>query len=37
LHNHYEKLGIHESRIVIRFWVIAWRLAIVGLGTLKLR
>jgi phospho-N-acetylmuramoyl-pentapeptide-transferase len=37
LHHHYEKLGIHESRIIIRFWVIAWLLAIVGLGTLKLR
>lgn len=37
LHHHYEKLGIHESRIIIRFWIVAWILAIVGLGTLKLR
>jgi phospho-N-acetylmuramoyl-pentapeptide-transferase len=37
LHHHYEKLGIHESRIIIRFWIVAWLLAIVGLGTLKLR
>ena len=37
LHHHYEKLGIHESRIIIRFWIISWLLAIAGLGTLKLR
>jgi phospho-N-acetylmuramoyl-pentapeptide-transferase len=37
LHHHFEKLGIHESRIIIRFWIVAWILAIVGLGTLKLR
>jgi phospho-N-acetylmuramoyl-pentapeptide-transferase len=37
LHHHFEKLGIHESRIIIRFWIVAWLLAVVGLGTLKLR
>ena len=37
LHHHYEKLGIHESKIIIRFWVIAWLLAMAGLTMLKLR
>ena len=37
LHHHYEKLGIHESKIIIRFWTVSVLLALVGLATLKLR
>src|SRR5204863_10150118 len=37
LHHHFEQLGWEESRIVIRFWIIALVLAIAGLATLKLR
>ena len=37
LHHHYEQKGWHESTIVIRFWIIALILALVGLATLKLR
>lgn len=37
IHHHYEKLGWAESTIVIRFWIIAVILALVGLSTLKLR
>jgi phospho-N-acetylmuramoyl-pentapeptide-transferase len=37
LHHHFEKKGWHEPTIVIRFWIIAVILAIVGLSTLKLR
>lgn len=37
LHHHFEKKGWSESTIVIRFWIIAVVLAIVGLATLKLR
>ena len=37
LHHHYEKKGWAESTIVIRFWIIAMILALVGLSTLKLR
>jgi phospho-N-acetylmuramoyl-pentapeptide-transferase len=37
LHHHYEKKGWAESTIVIRFWIIASVLALVGLSTLKLR
>jgi len=37
LHHHFEKKGWSEATIVIRFWIIAVVLAIVGLATLKLR
>jgi phospho-N-acetylmuramoyl-pentapeptide-transferase len=37
LHHHFEKKGWSEPTIVIRFWIIAVVLAIVGLATLKLR
>jgi phospho-N-acetylmuramoyl-pentapeptide-transferase len=37
LHHHYEKKGWAEPTIVIRFWIIATVLALVGLTTLKLR
>ena len=37
LHHHFEKKGWHESTIVIRFWIIASVLALIGLSTLKLR
>ncbi|MFO1068721.1 MAG: phospho-N-acetylmuramoyl-pentapeptide-transferase [Geminicoccaceae bacterium] len=37
LHHHFEKLGWKEPTIVIRFWIIAVVLALVGLSTLKLR
>ncbi|WP_164157428.1 phospho-N-acetylmuramoyl-pentapeptide-transferase [Sandarakinorhabdus rubra] len=37
LHHHYEKKGWKESTVVIRFWIIAILLALIGLATLKLR
>ena len=37
LHHHFEQMGWEESKIVIRFWIIASILAIAGLATLKLR
>ncbi len=37
LHHHYEEKGWAESTIVIRFWIIAFILAVAGLATLKLR
>ncbi len=37
LHHHFEKKGWHEPTIVIRFWIIAMILALIGLSTLKLR
>jgi phospho-N-acetylmuramoyl-pentapeptide-transferase len=37
LHHHYQKKGIHESKIVSRFWIVGILLAVVTLATLKLR
>ena len=37
LHHHFEKKGWAEPTIVIRFWIIASILALIGLSTLKLR
>ncbi len=37
LHHHFEKKGWSEPTIVIRFWIIAFVLALIGLSTLKLR
>jgi phospho-N-acetylmuramoyl-pentapeptide-transferase len=37
LHHHFEKKGWKEPTIVIRFWIIAIVMALVGLSTLKLR
>jgi len=37
LHHHYQKLEIHESKIVTRFWICGILLAILSLATLKLR
>ena len=37
LHHHYQKKGYHESKIVVRFWIIGIFLAIVSIITLKVR
>ena len=37
LHHHFEQKGWAESTIVIRFWIIATVLALLGMATLKLR
>ncbi|NOZ43559.1 MAG: phospho-N-acetylmuramoyl-pentapeptide-transferase, partial [Alphaproteobacteria bacterium] len=37
IHHHYEKKGWAEPTIVIRFWIIALLLALIGLATLKIR
>jgi phospho-N-acetylmuramoyl-pentapeptide-transferase len=37
LHHHYQKLGMHESKIVSRFWIIGIMLAVLTIVTLKLR
>jgi phospho-N-acetylmuramoyl-pentapeptide-transferase len=37
IHHHFEQLGWTEPQVVIRFWIIAVVLAILGLATLKLR
>jgi phospho-N-acetylmuramoyl-pentapeptide-transferase len=37
LHHHYQKKGIHEAKIVARFWIIAVLFAVITIVTLKLR
>ena len=37
IHHHFEQLGWSESKVVIRFWIVAIVLALMGLATLKLR
>ena len=37
IHHHFEQKGWSESQIVVRFWIIAFVLALVGLATLKVR
>jgi phospho-N-acetylmuramoyl-pentapeptide-transferase len=37
IHHHFEQMGWTESQVVIRFWIVAVVLALVGLSTLKLR
>jgi phospho-N-acetylmuramoyl-pentapeptide-transferase len=37
LHHHYQKLGYHESKIVVRFWIIGIVLAVMSIVTLKLQ
>ena len=37
LHHHYQKSGLHESKIVARFWIIGILLAVLSIVTLKIR
>ncbi|MES2621763.1 MAG: phospho-N-acetylmuramoyl-pentapeptide-transferase, partial [Bacteroidota bacterium] len=37
LHHHYQKKGMHESKIVSRFWIVGILLAILTMVTLKIR
>lgn len=37
LHHHYQKIGMHESKIVARFWIVGIMLAVITIVTLKLR
>ena len=37
IHHHFEQIGWSEPTVVIRFWIVSFVLALVGLATLKLR
>lgn len=37
LHHHYQKLGLHEAKIVARFWIVGIILAVITIVTLKVR
>lgn len=37
LHHHYQRKGMHEAKIVSRFWIIGIMLAVLTIITLKVR
>ena len=37
IHHHFEKKGLHETKIVVRFWIVSIMLLIMAFVTLKLR
>ena len=37
LHHHYEKKGLNEQKIVIRFWIISFIFCLIALSLLKIR
>lgn len=37
IHHHFEKKGMHENKIILRFWTVSVLLALAGLATLKIR
>jgi phospho-N-acetylmuramoyl-pentapeptide-transferase len=37
LHHHYQKKGLHESKIATRFWIVGILLAVISIVTLKVR
>ena len=37
IHHHFEQIGWSEPTVVIRFWIVSFVLALIGLATLKLR
>ena len=37
IHHHFQKMGWPESKVVIRFWILAVILCLAGLSSLKLR
>jgi len=37
IHHHFEKLGWPEEKVIIRFWILGFVLALFALTTLKLR
>ncbi len=37
LHHHYQKMGYHESKIAVRFWIVTILCVVVGIMSLKIR
>ncbi|HEX2570041.1 MAG TPA: phospho-N-acetylmuramoyl-pentapeptide-transferase [Polyangia bacterium] len=37
IHHHFEKKGWAETKVVVRFWIVAFALALIALATLKVR
>jgi phospho-N-acetylmuramoyl-pentapeptide-transferase len=37
IHHHFEQIGWPESKVIVRFWIVGIILALISIGTLKLR
>ena len=37
LHHHFEQIGWHESKVIIRFWIVGIMCALAAVATLKIR
>ncbi len=37
IHHHFQKMGLHENKIVVRFWIVAMLLAVLSIALLKVR
>jgi phospho-N-acetylmuramoyl-pentapeptide-transferase len=37
IHHHFEYLGLHEAKVVVRFWIVGLILAVVGFISLQVR
>ncbi len=37
IHHHFEKMGLHENKIIVRFWIVAIILALISIATIKIR
>ena len=37
LHHHFEQIGWPESKVIVRFWIVGMILALMSIGSLKLR
>ena len=37
LHHHFEKKGLSETKIITRFWIVSFILALIAISTLKIR
>jgi len=37
IHHHYEKKGLKEPKIIVRFWIITFIFVLIALSSLKIR
>jgi phospho-N-acetylmuramoyl-pentapeptide-transferase len=37
IHHHFEKMGLHENKIIVRFWIVAIILSLISIATIKIR
>jgi phospho-N-acetylmuramoyl-pentapeptide-transferase len=37
IHHHFEKLGLKEPKIIVRFWIVTLILVLISLASIKIR